>query len=81
MKMAESIGWISKYKREHPTSLREELKTAFAKASGAQLQRSVFAGDNYAIHFSEANTGSFPNVIISLSKLKKYDSNPMESFA
>jgi hypothetical protein len=77
MKILEAIYWIAEYKRAHLDARKEILQAAFAEESEARQQRSVFVGDNYAIRFSEANTGSFSSVVLSLSALQRYDASPM----
>jgi len=70
-------------------ALLGDLKKAQRDANKAQLEenllekalfrkeRSVYVGSGYAMRFSEANKGSFSNVVLSLSALQKYDVNPL----
>ena len=77
MEMAKAICWITNYKAENQNCRKEELQSQFLQTSHSDYRRPVFVGDDYAIRFSEANTGSFSNVVLSLSTLRKYDHNPM----
>lgn len=52
------------------------MEKFFASHTRAIKKRSVFVMPDYSFRFSEANTGSFSNVVLSLSALKDYDALP-----
>jgi len=77
LELAEAIAVLRDLKHRLPTANKAEIEAAFVQVASVQKERSVYVGKNYAIRFSEANTGSFSNSVMSLSRLKKYDSLPM----
>lgn len=60
-----------------PLANKADLEARYVTLCNPIKQRSVFIGNGYALRFSEANTGSFSNVVLSLSALQKYDSTPL----
>ncbi len=68
---------LQEFKRTHPSANKAQMESAFVAKVGARKDRAVFVGDGYSLRLSEANTDSFSNVVLSLSKLEKYDSFPM----
>jgi hypothetical protein len=75
--LASAVALLLEFKRKQPTANKAQIETAFSKSTGFKKERSVYVGSGYAIRFSEANTGSFSNVVLSLSALQKYDANPI----
>jgi len=71
-----AIDFIRAVRRDSNNADKSVLQEAFCKKFHPQRQRSVFAGDGYALRFSEANTGSFSNTVLSLSALQKHDAHP-----
>jgi hypothetical protein len=61
----------------NPTAKKADVEAFFISISDLPKIRSVFPGRDYAIRFSEANAGSFSNVVLSLSALQKYDTIPV----
>ena len=55
---------------------KADIERLFAQLTTAKKQRSVFACSGFAFRFSEANKGSFSNVVLSLSALQNYDDQP-----
>jgi hypothetical protein len=77
MTLLEMIAALVAFKTENPNSNKADVESYFASISKIPKARSVFVGQDYAFRFSEANTGSFSNVVLSLSALQKYDDSPM----
>jgi hypothetical protein len=77
MKLQEVISALEGFKAERPDSNKADVELFFAKLTKLAKARSVYVGVDYALRFSEANTGSFSNVVLSLSALQKYDSLPV----
>ena len=77
MTLLEMIAALVAFKTENPNSNKADVESYFASISKTPKARSVFVGQDYAFRFSEANTGSFSNVVLSLSALQKYDASPM----
>lgn len=75
--LACAMALLLELKRRQPSANKAQIEEAFSNNSSMKKERSVYVGDGYAIRFSEANTGSFSNVVLSLSALQKYDANPM----
>lgn len=75
--LASDVALLLELKRKQPNANKAEIEAAFANRTSLKKERSVHVGSGYAIRFSEANTGSFSNVVLSLSALRKYDANPM----
>ena len=75
--LASAVALLLEFKRKQPTANKAQIETAFSKSTDFKKERSAYVGNGFAIRFSEANTGSFSNVVLSLSALQKYDSNPM----
>jgi hypothetical protein len=75
--LATAISILQNLKALQPNAKKAQIEAAFAARVAVRKERSVFIGHGYAIRFSEANTGSFSNVVLSLSALQKYDTNPL----
>ena len=63
-------------KAANPAMNKADIERLFAQLTATRKQRSVFACPGFAFRFSEANKGSFSNVVLSLSALHSYDDNP-----
>lgn len=74
--IAELLKFIRAYIQSSPGAEKDDLAKAVSKQFKLTKQRSVFAGEDFAIRFSTANTGSFSNVVLSLSALRQYDHKP-----
>ena len=68
---------LVKLKKKLPSANKAQIEAAFSKKTSLEKNRSVYVGDGYTIRFCEANTGSFSNVVLSLSTLQKYDAKPV----
>ena len=77
MKILEVISALESFKKRNPKANKADVESYFESHTNLTKTRSVFAGPNYAFRFCEANTGSFSNVVLSLSALKKYNSLPV----
>lgn len=75
--LADAVTLLLELKRKQPNANKAQIEAAFSNRANLKKERSVYVGNGYAIRFSEANTGSFSNVVLSLSALQKYDANPM----
>lgn len=75
--LSNAVSLLRALKKARPAANKAQLETAFGEKTNLRKERSVYVGNGYAIRFSEANTESFSNVVLSLSALRKYDSNPM----
>lgn len=75
--LASAVALLLEFKRKQPTANKAQIETAFLKCTDFKKERSVYVGNGFAVRFSEANTGSFSNVVLSLSALQKYDGIPM----
>ena len=76
MKLPEVITTLRNFKSRHPSADKAAVQKFFEENFKTTKERSVFRTDDYAIRFSEANTGSFSNVVLSLSALMKHDAVP-----
>ena len=70
------VAFLREYAQQHPGCAKDSLARATATRFGLVRERSVFTGRDFSIRFSTASGGSFSNVVISLSTLKKYDHLP-----
>jgi hypothetical protein len=77
MSLSELLPALRKFKAERPTSNKAEVERFFTSYTQTRKDRSVFVASDYCIRFSEANTGSFSNVVLSLSALRKHDTVPV----
>ena len=77
MKLSEAISALKAFKKQNPSANKATLEAFFGDKTKLSKSRSVFLGKDYAFRFSEANTSSFSNVVLSLSTLKKYDNLPV----
>lgn len=75
--LAGAVALLLELKRKQPSANKAQIEAAFSNSTSLKKERSVYIGNGYAIRFSEANSGSFSNVVLSLSALQKYDTNPM----
>jgi hypothetical protein len=75
--LADAVALLLELKGKQSNANKAQMEAAFSNRMGLKKQRSVYVGNGYAIRFSEANTGSFSNVVLSLSALQKYDTNPI----
>jgi hypothetical protein len=76
MKLSESVAVLQDFKAKNPTANKAVVEEFFASITGLVKARSVYASMAYAIRFSEANSRSFSNVVLSLSALQNYDHIP-----
>jgi hypothetical protein len=67
---------LSQLKTADCTLNKAKIERVFAQIVNSEKQRSVFPCQGFAFRFSEANKGSFSNVVLSLSALQKYDEEP-----
>jgi hypothetical protein len=71
MNLLETISALKAFKTDKPKSGKADVEAFFSSLTKLTKTRSVFVGTEYVFRFSEANTGSFSNVVLSLSALKK----------
>jgi hypothetical protein len=76
MSLSALIADLRDFKRRHPSANKAAIEVHFSAHSGTTKARSVYVGPNFSLRFSEANTGSFSNVVLSLSALMRYDESP-----
>jgi len=74
--MNDALGFLVAYKRSNLGSRKQQLQDAYTGAFAPRRARSVLVGDGYALRFSEVQTGSFSNTVLSLSALQQHDHNP-----
>ena len=77
MSLSALIADLREFKRRHPSADKAAIEVHFSAHSGTTKARSVYVGSNFSLRFSEANTDSFSNVVLSLSALMNYDMNPL----
>jgi hypothetical protein len=75
-KMFKSIEFIQQINAANPSLNKAGIQSEWAAKFLPDKARSVFVGDGYALRFSEANTGSFSNTVLSLSALQLHDEQP-----
>lgn len=75
--LADAMTLLVGLKKKQPRAKKAQIEAVFLNRMSFIKERSVYVGNDCAIRFSEANTGSFSNVVLSLSALQKYDQNPM----
>ena len=71
------IAFIAEFKRQNPTALKAGVQRTIERNFAVLKQRSVYKLEDGALRVSEANVGSFSNVVLSLSTLRKYDDLPI----
>jgi hypothetical protein len=74
--LSELCRFIQSYFKSNPTCTKSELSKATADRFSLTRERSVFRGDGFALRFSIARGTTFPNCVLSLSALHKYDHMP-----
>jgi hypothetical protein len=74
--LQEAIEFIRRTKQEDISRGKESIQAAYIARFNPQRFRSVYAGDGYALRFSEARTGTFSNTVLSLSALQMHDDRP-----
>jgi hypothetical protein len=67
--LASALALLLELKRNQSSANKAQIEAAFSKRTSLEKERSVYVGNGYAVRFSEANTGSFSNVVLSLSAL------------
>ena len=77
MDISEIVAQLTRLKAGTPGADKEAVESHLRRMEGFCKERSVYVGRNFAVRVSEANTGSFSNVVLSLSALRKYDAIPM----
>jgi hypothetical protein len=76
MNLRETIAFLQRFKRTHPTANKADMEREFVARCSPKKERSVFVVEGFALRFCEANTPSFSNVVLSLSALQKHDCLP-----
>lgn len=74
--LLKAVGFIQQIKTDDPSANKATLQSAWVKNFQPSKARSVFVGPDFSLRFSEANTGSFSNTVLSLSALKQHDKRP-----
>lgn len=75
-RLSELISYANALFASHPELSKDELAAALAARFGLSTERSVFVGDGYAVRFSSVRGAGFPNTVLGLGVLKKYDTHP-----
>lgn len=70
------LCFLESYKNKRPAANKAHLESLITKEFDLTKQRSVWTGSDFSIRFSTANEGTFSNVVLSLSALRKYDDKP-----
>ena len=76
MDLHEVIDDLNRFKAANPAADKEAVQAHIGGLGVFNKKRSVYVGRSFALRISEANTGSFSNVVLSLSALQKYDTVP-----
>lgn len=74
--LQEAIEFIKQIKKGDASLGKQGIQSAYITRFGPQRFRSVYAGNGYAVRFSEARTGAFSNTVLSLSALQIHDGQP-----
>lgn len=77
LSLQKTVAFLREYKLAHPPANKADMEEALLAKLSAEKERSVIAAPGFSLRFCEANTGSFSNVVLSLSALHKYDALPM----
>lgn len=77
MDLQQVIAELIRFKAANPGADKEAVQAHIDGLGGFNKERSVYVGRDFALRISEANTGSFSNVVLSLSALRKYDAMPV----
>jgi hypothetical protein len=77
MKLTKIISLLNQFKAANERANKADIESYFSSIVQTRKERSVYVGNNYAFRFSEANTTSFSNVVLSLSALQKYNDIPV----
>ena len=77
MDLQDVIAELGRLKAANPRADKEVVQAHINGLGGFTKERSVYVGRDFALRVSEANTGSFSNVVLSLSALQKYDAMPV----
>lgn len=70
------MDFIRDVKARHPNSTKADIESGLQARFKTAKRRSVYPLRDGAIRISEANAGSFSNVVLSLSALQTYDDKP-----
>ena len=73
MDVQEIISCLTELKTREPNANKADVERYLMATGAFRKERSVYVANSFAIRVSEANTGSFSNVVLSLSALQKYD--------
>jgi|GEM_PF-3765905 len=60
----EVVPLLLELKRSQPRANKAQIEAAFLSRTSVKKERSVYVGNGYVIRFSEANNGSFSNVVL-----------------
>ncbi len=71
------IAFIKGFKEQNPAAGKEDVQQAIEERFAVVKERSIYRLEDGALRISEANVGSFSNVVLSLSALQKYDNAPV----
>ena len=77
MDLHDVIAELGRFKAANPRADKEAVRAHIDGLRTLTKNGSVYVGRDFAIRVSEANTGSFSNVVLSLSTLRKYDAMPV----
>jgi hypothetical protein len=73
----ELIAFVRSYRSRRPGASKQQIVKAASAALGLRKRGAVYAGDGYAVQFSESNTSGFSGVVCSLRRIQEFDGVPL----
>jgi hypothetical protein len=77
MDIAKFVSQLENYKADNPGAKKADIELIIQSFGVFTKVRALYVGTSFSVRVSEANTGSFSNVVLSLSALKRHDSLPV----
>ena len=77
MSLGDAVEFITEYKRANRAADKARVEDAFVERFRPERRRKLLICSDFSVRFSEANTGSFSNTVLSLSALQAIDSRPL----
>jgi hypothetical protein len=71
------VSVVESVRSANKSASKDKIAALVAQELHLRKMRSVYVGDTFAIRFSSSAGNSFSNVVLSLSALKAFDSNPL----
>jgi hypothetical protein len=72
----ELVRFLQDFEKKSPGCTKAEIELATQRHFGLLKKRSLYTCDHFVVRFSTANTGSFSNVVLSLSAIQPFDHLP-----